>query len=309
MKPDVFISYAYHDGSAVAEPLAHALDERGYGVWYDGFSIRPGDSIREKIEAGLAGCSFGAVILSPAFFASRYTSKELDGLYAREASEQSVLVVPIRHGMTHDELVHRAPTLAGRHALSTDDGIPALVEELARVLGSPSRQEAPEAGVPRDGRSRVEVLLEKGFPDLYTVQEAFHTQPPPPNQVFAIELLTRALRLERLRNDRIRLTVDREGTTHAVVTTPGKKALCDRFLTSDTLHRGPRAGPRDRPVPAPRERPGYAAHSAGPVAAAVGLGRRAVGGAVARAQVDPVLLQGHPAVRVEPFPRLVRARR
>lgn len=237
MKPDVFISYAHEDRKAVAEPLARALQARGYSVWYDELAIRPGDSIWDKIDEGLVACRFGAFVISPAFFASRNAGKELGGLFAREASERAVLVIPILHGMTHDDLVRKAPTLAGRKALSTSEGIPALTEEITRRVGPPAVAEAMDGEVPSDGRTPVQVQLERGFPGLYTVHQAFEADPEPPNQVFAIALLIRDLCLERVKDDRIRLTLDREGASHAVVTTPGKKALCERFLTSDTLVR------------------------------------------------------------------------
>ncbi|MFL5385455.1 MAG: toll/interleukin-1 receptor domain-containing protein [Longimicrobiaceae bacterium] len=236
MKPDVFISYAHEDREAVAEPLALALRARRYQVWYDRFAIRPGNSVRERIEEGLATCRYGAFIISRAFFESRWTGEELNGLNTREISERTTLVIPVLHEITHDELAARAPMLAARSALSTGDGLPSLIEEIVRSLGPPAVSEAEEREPPpEEGRTRVEAILRRGFPGLYTLHEAFHAIPEPPNQVFAIELLARDLRLERLRNDRIRLTIDRGGATHTVVTTQGKNELCNRFLTREML--------------------------------------------------------------------------
>ena len=50
----MFISHASEDKDAVVRPLAHALQEFGLSVWYDEFELRIGDSLRRKIDWGLA---------------------------------------------------------------------------------------------------------------------------------------------------------------------------------------------------------------------------------------------------------------
>lgn len=51
---DVFISHASEDKEAVVRPLANALKEKGLNVWYDEFELKIGDSLRRKIDQGLA---------------------------------------------------------------------------------------------------------------------------------------------------------------------------------------------------------------------------------------------------------------
>lgn len=65
---DVFISHASEDKADVVRPLAEALKAGGLSVWYDEFELRIGDSLRRKIDRGLAGSRFGIVVLSKAFF-------------------------------------------------------------------------------------------------------------------------------------------------------------------------------------------------------------------------------------------------
>jgi hypothetical protein len=64
---DVFISHASGDKEAIARPLSAALVERGVRVWFDEATLELGDSLRRKIDEGLAQCSYGIVILSPRF--------------------------------------------------------------------------------------------------------------------------------------------------------------------------------------------------------------------------------------------------
>ena len=51
---DVFISHASEDKDAIVRPLANALVNEGLDVWYDEFALHIGDSLRQKIDRGLA---------------------------------------------------------------------------------------------------------------------------------------------------------------------------------------------------------------------------------------------------------------
>jgi hypothetical protein len=51
---DVFISHASEDKDSIVRPLAEALIAENLQVWYDEFTLRIGDSLRRKIDSGLA---------------------------------------------------------------------------------------------------------------------------------------------------------------------------------------------------------------------------------------------------------------
>ena len=67
-----FISHASEDKDAVARPLAEMLSAEGLDVWYDEYTLQPGDSLRQSIDAGLAETQLGLVILSDHFFANKW---------------------------------------------------------------------------------------------------------------------------------------------------------------------------------------------------------------------------------------------
>ena len=69
---DVFISHTSEDKDEVVRPLATALRDAGLKVWYDEFELRIGDSLRRKIDKGLASSRFGVVVLSQDFFGRGY---------------------------------------------------------------------------------------------------------------------------------------------------------------------------------------------------------------------------------------------
>nr|HPJ39660.1 DUF1883 domain-containing protein [Spirochaetota bacterium] len=93
---DVFISHASEDKEAVARPLAEILRKLGLKVWYDEFELKIGDSLRRKIDKGLAKSKFGVVILSTSFIGKGWPNYELDGIVTKSVSGQQV-ILPIWH--------------------------------------------------------------------------------------------------------------------------------------------------------------------------------------------------------------------
>jgi len=131
---DVFISHATEDKDGIVRPLANALVTLGLRVWYDEFELRIGDSLRRKIDAGLAQSRFGLVVLSHAFFAKNWPQYELDGLVTREMTGQQV-ILPIWHNISKDEIIARSPSLADKVARSTADyTVQEIADEIANVI-------------------------------------------------------------------------------------------------------------------------------------------------------------------------------
>ena len=124
---DVFISHASEDKNDVARPLANALQSGGLRVWYDEFELKIGDSLRRKIDKGLANSRFGVVVLSKSFFAKGWPNYELDGLVTRAVSGEQV-ILPIWHDITKQELIKHSPSLADKVARSTGTH---TIEEIA----------------------------------------------------------------------------------------------------------------------------------------------------------------------------------
>ena len=131
---DAFVSHATEDKEEVARPLANALMEAGLRVWYDEFELRIGDSLRRKIDFGLARSRFGVVVLSPSFFAKKWPQYELDGLVTMEMTgEQTIL--PLWHRLTKDDVIRESPSLADKIARSTSEfTIQQIADEIADVI-------------------------------------------------------------------------------------------------------------------------------------------------------------------------------
>ncbi len=137
---DLFICHASEDKESFVRPLADALRKENIEVWYDEFSLKLGDSIRRSLDKGLKQSRFGIVILSKNFFEKRWPQYELDGLAEREMKGDDKVILPIWHGVTHDDVMQYSPSLAGRKAVSSSEGTDKVIDEILAVIrpqGSP----------------------------------------------------------------------------------------------------------------------------------------------------------------------------
>lgn len=132
---DVFISHAGEDKAEVALPLAEELTRYSYRVWLDKWILAPGDSLRQKIDEGLASFRLGVVILSEHFFRKPWPQAELDALFTAMLHETKP-IVPVWHGVDAKTVSLKAPLMASRLAVLTSAGIEAVAEPIAKNLGA-----------------------------------------------------------------------------------------------------------------------------------------------------------------------------
>ena len=131
---DVFISHASEDKDEVVRPLANALRSEGLSVWYDEFELKIGDSLRRKIDKGLANSRFGIVVLSKNFIRKGWTNYELDGIITKSVSDEQI-VLPIWHNITKKEVVEYSPSLADKLARNTATyTVEEIATEIAEVI-------------------------------------------------------------------------------------------------------------------------------------------------------------------------------
>ena len=131
---DFFISHASEDKDSFVHALAEALQAKGARVWYDEFTLKIGDSLRQRIDQGLLQSRFGIVIISRHFIAKKWPQRELDGLVNLENEGQS-RILPIWHEISKDEVTQYSPTLADKVALNTSIlSIDEIVTELAQLF-------------------------------------------------------------------------------------------------------------------------------------------------------------------------------
>jgi len=130
-KPRAFISHDSRDKKEIAEPLALELQKLMYSVWYDDFTLKVGDSLRESIEGGLKECPKCILILTPNFLSNEgWSKREYDSIFTRELVEGQRVILPVWSGVTTEDVYKYSPILADRLAVQWSKG----VEEVARKL-------------------------------------------------------------------------------------------------------------------------------------------------------------------------------
>ena len=133
---DVFISHASEDKDVVVRPLASILKSKGLDVWFDDFELAAGDSLRRRVDHGLANSRFGVVVLSRSFLSKQWPNYELDGIVARSNSGEQVML-PIWHDITREEIIKYSPSIADKVARSTDrSGLDEIAQEIFDVIRS-----------------------------------------------------------------------------------------------------------------------------------------------------------------------------
>lgn len=134
---DVFISHASEDKDEVVRPLANSLRDKGIKVWYDEFEMKIGDSLRRKIDKGLANSRFGIVVVSKDFIKKGWTNYELDGIITKAVSGEQI-ILPIWHNITKKEVIDFSPSLADKLARNTAiNTIEEISTEIAELIQVP----------------------------------------------------------------------------------------------------------------------------------------------------------------------------
>jgi hypothetical protein len=133
---DVFICHASEDKERFVGELANRLRSVGASVWYDDFSLRLGDRLKDKIEEGLKKSRFGIAVLSKHFFDKKWPQDELNVLVQRDSFNRKV-ILPIWLDVTYEDVFAQSPLLAGHLAARADEDMDRIVEKILTEIGSP----------------------------------------------------------------------------------------------------------------------------------------------------------------------------
>lgn len=131
---DFFISHASEDKDSVVRPLVNALHQKGVTVWYDEFSLKVGDSLRETIDLGLKNSKYGIVVLSESFFLKKWPEYELNSLHNKSMNGKNA-ILPVWHQVDQSIVSKYSLSLGEKMALSTDKNTPdMLAEKFAKLI-------------------------------------------------------------------------------------------------------------------------------------------------------------------------------
>ncbi len=108
-KYDLFICHASEDKDSFVRPLRLLVgsqkisSSKEFDTFFDQWEIAPGDSIRQKIDAGLAGCTHFFVLLTLQSLPKPWVNAEIDAAFIRKLEGQCKFI-PLRQNLSVDAL-------------------------------------------------------------------------------------------------------------------------------------------------------------------------------------------------------------
>jgi hypothetical protein len=139
-KPRAFICHDSRDKDSIAEPIAVQLQRLMCPVWYDQFSLRVGDSLRESIERGLKESSKCILVLTRNFLGNEgWTKREYDSIFTRELVEKQKVILPVWDGILPEDVYRYSPILADRVAVQWSLGAEEVARRLLNAIDAPAK--------------------------------------------------------------------------------------------------------------------------------------------------------------------------
>lgn len=134
-KPLAFISHDSRDKDSFVRELALELAKINCAVWYDEYSLKVGDSLRENIERGLRETRKCIVILSSNFLSNDGWGKaEFDSVFTREIIEKKNVILPVWLDVKVQDVYNYSPRLADKVSLQSTLGTAEVARKLANAI-------------------------------------------------------------------------------------------------------------------------------------------------------------------------------
>jgi hypothetical protein len=133
--PLACISHDFRDKDDLVRELARELYSLNCPVWYDEYSLKAGDNMRECFEKGIKEAKKCIVILSSNYLSNDGWAKtELETILMRELYKKENILIPVWHNVDTEKIYDYSPQLLNRFGLSTKNGIKSLAKDLASLL-------------------------------------------------------------------------------------------------------------------------------------------------------------------------------
>ena len=136
-KPLAFISHDFKDKEIIARPFAQKLAHRSLRtIWYDEFSLKPGDKLRKEIEKGIKESEYCILLLSKNYINNDSWGKiEFESIFTKELIEKRDSIIPIWVDITKEELYEFCPSLVNILGIDWNKGVDNVVNDLMGKFG------------------------------------------------------------------------------------------------------------------------------------------------------------------------------
>lgn len=132
---DVFLSHSSLDKEIFVTDLSERLSEKGLNVFEDVKVFKIGQSQTDMMNMGILNSRFVVVFLSTNFIKSGWSDYEFKSFLNREIYEKRIIILPIWHNVSVEEVRQYNPYLIDKFALSTTKfTIDEIVEHISDVV-------------------------------------------------------------------------------------------------------------------------------------------------------------------------------
>lgn len=132
---DVFLSHSNLDKEEYVSELSEKLTNKGLKVFEDEKVFEIGQSQTQMMNIGILNSRFVVVFLSQNFIESGWSKYEFISFLNREINEDNIIILPIWHEISVEEVREYNPYLVDKHALSTSKfSIDEMVEKINSVI-------------------------------------------------------------------------------------------------------------------------------------------------------------------------------
>lgn len=135
IKYDVFLSHSSLDKEEYVTELSEKLEEIGLSVFEDVKVFKIGQSQTDMMNFGILNSRFVVVFLSANFIESGWSDYEFKSFLNREINEKKIIILPIWHNVTVEEVKDYNPYLVDKYALNTSKySLDQIVESINQVI-------------------------------------------------------------------------------------------------------------------------------------------------------------------------------
>lgn len=135
--PLAFISHDSRDKDELVRELAKELYSLACLVWYDEYTLKGGDNLRESIEKGIKEAKKCILILSPNFLENeKWAKSEFETIFVREIYKKEDVIIPVWHNVSEDDIYEYSPKLLSKKGLNTSMGIKELAKKIVESIKS-----------------------------------------------------------------------------------------------------------------------------------------------------------------------------
>ena len=132
---DFFVSHASEDKHSFVDELVAKLDKNGWRVGYDKNHMGVGTILSEAIEQGLKQARFAVLVVTPNSNQKEgWVKAEWQAVVDRDIAQNQKRVLPVLHGITHEELQYQHPLIARILAANSNRGLDHVVAELEKAV-------------------------------------------------------------------------------------------------------------------------------------------------------------------------------